>query len=174
MMITGASTLYDHQMTQEAKSKRNAVKNVYEIFISTGDWFASFSLIKNTKSLFSTDRGSGDIKTAHAIRFFNALMLVASHKCMALFFNPYSNRTEMTEALGRPWTVLARAASLYTDPFLMLSGMLTTYSLIGKLQRTGRINVPKEIASRYARIMPPLAGLIEISMIRFCFNLINF
>lgn len=52
------------------------------------------------------------------------------------------------------------AASLYTDPFLMLSGMLTTYSLIGKLQRNGRINISKEIIGRYFRIMPPLAFLI--------------
>lgn len=120
----------------------------------------SFSLIRNTKHLFSLNRELGDIRTAHAIRFFNAVMLLLSHKCMAIFFDPYSNRTAMTEFLGKPWTVLARAASLYTDPFLMLSGMLTAYSLLGKLQRHGRINIFKEFIGRYMRIMPPLAFLI--------------
>lgn len=89
-------------------------------------------------------------------------MLLISHKAMAMFYVPYSNRTAMIEMLGKPWTVLARAASLYTDPFLMLSGMLTAYSLYGKLQKTGQINILKEYCARYLRIMPPLAFLIVI------------
>jgi peptidoglycan/LPS O-acetylase OafA/YrhL len=120
----------------------------------------SFSLIRNVSSLLNFERDGGDIKTAHALRFFNAVMLLISHKCMAAFFNPYMNRTSMTEFIGKPWTVLVRAASLYTDPFLMMSGMLTAYSLIGKLQRTGHINIFKEFAGRYLRIMPSLAFLI--------------
>ena len=138
------STIYDHFVTKDPKS----------------EWMTSFSLIKNANHLFSLDRNSGDIKAAHAIRFFSAIMLLISHKCMALLFNPYSNRTEMAVMLGKPWTVIARAASLYTDPFLMLSGMLTAYSLLGKLRRHGKINIVKEYASRYLRIMPPLAALI--------------
>lgn len=144
LLMIGVSTLYDYGNETDTKS----------------DLLTSFSLIRNSKHLFSLERDSGDITMAHAIRLFNAVMLVLSHKCMALFFNPYSNRTAMTELLGRPWTVLARAASLYTDPFLMLSGMLTAYSLLGQLQRNGRINIIKEFAKRYFRIMPPLAFLI--------------
>lgn len=143
-MTIGASTIYEACDHEENKS----------------ELFTSFSLIRNTRALFSLSRSSGDIKTAHAIRFFNAVMLVLSHKCMAIFFDPYSNRTMMTDFLGKPWTVLARAASLYTDPFLMLSGMLTAYSLIGKLKRNGRFNLAREYAGRYLRIMPPLAFLI--------------
>lgn len=103
---------------------------------------------------------SNDIKAAHGIRFFNAIMLLISHKCMAIFFNPYVNRTSMTEMLGKPFSVVARAASLYTDPFLMISGMLIAYSFFGKLKKSGRINIFKEVAGRYLRIMPSLAFLI--------------
>lgn len=144
LLLIIAATVYDHTNSRDDRN----------------EWLTSFSLLRNTKSFISLDRSSGDIKAAHGIRFFNAVMLVLSHKCMAVFFNPYSNRTAMTEFLGRPWTVLARAASLYTDPFLMLSGMLTAYSLLGKLQRSGKINIYKEFAGRYLRIMPPLAFLI--------------
>lgn len=129
-------------------------------FFFVDEWALSFSLKKNSSKLFSLDRDVNDIKVAHAIRFLNAIMLLISHKCMAMFFVPYSNRTSMIEMLGKPWTVLARAASLYTDPFLMLSGMLTTYSLIAKLQKNGRINILREYSSRYLRIMPSLAFLI--------------
>jgi peptidoglycan/LPS O-acetylase OafA/YrhL len=142
--VIGASTVYESRGSCAEQNKL----------------FSAFSLIRNTNNLLSLKRDSGDIRTAHAIRFFNAVMLLLSHKCMALFFNPYSNRTAMAEMLGKPWTVLARAASLYTDPFLMLSGMLTAYSLFGKLKRHGKINILKEFASRYLRIMPPLAFLI--------------
>lgn len=57
----------------------------------------AFSLIKNTRSLFSLERPAGDIASVHGIRFLNALMLIAAHKSMALFFNPYINRVEMSE-----------------------------------------------------------------------------
>lgn len=87
-------------------------------------------------------------------------MLLISHKCMAVLYIPYANRTSMIEMISQPWTVLARAASLYTDPFLMLSGMLTAYSLYGKLNKSGKINITKEYVSRYFRIMPSLAFLI--------------
>lgn len=87
-------------------------------------------------------------------------MLVVSHKCMAMFYPPYANRKVMTETLGASWSVLARAASLYTDPFLMLSGMLTAYSLFNKLQKSGKINIWQEYMSRYLRIVPSFAFLI--------------
>lgn len=80
-------------------------------------------------------------------------MLVVSHKCMAMYFNPYMNRTEMSEDLGRPWTVIGRAAALYTDPFIMLSGMLTAYSLFRRLQKGQKINLFKEYLGRYLRYL---------------------
>lgn len=137
----------------------------------------AFSLKKNTQSLFSLDRSEGDIASVHGIRFLNALMLIAAHKSMALFFNPYINRSEMsqvnirkitrsdnllrkqlnnltlifTQLLGQPWSVLGRAASLYTDPFIMLSGMLTSHSFLGRLNKTGHVNVMQEYISRLFR-----------------------
>ena len=123
-------------------------------------WLTTFSLIKNAKQLLSWDRVPGDIPTAHAVRCFNAVMLIFAHKSVAMLFNPYINRTEMAEAVSQPWSIIGRAASLYTDPFLMLSGMLTAYSLIGRLQKGRKINLFEEYAGRYLRIMPPLAALI--------------
>jgi peptidoglycan/LPS O-acetylase OafA/YrhL len=64
------------------------------------------------------------------------------------------------QILGKPFTVLGRAASLYTDPFIMLSGLLTAYSLFGKLQRGQKIQVVQEFVGRLLRIVPPLAALI--------------
>lgn len=60
----------------------------------------------------------------------------------------------------QPFSAMFRACYLYTDVFLMLSGLLVSYSLIGRMQRGQRINILKEIAGRYFRIMPPMAALI--------------
>lgn len=58
---------------------------------------SAFSLKKNVLKLVSLERSESDIATLHGIRAFNAFMLLLSHKSLALFFNPYVNRTEMTE-----------------------------------------------------------------------------
>ncbi|KAF6203729.1 hypothetical protein GE061_002063 [Apolygus lucorum] len=142
------------------------LSSVYDFFrsadpTSTGvEMLLAFSLKKNCRKLFSTDIPADDVSSMHGIRFLNAIMLYISHKSMALFFNPYSNRVVMTEMLGKPWTVVARAASLYTDPFIMMSGLLTSYSLGKKLMKSQTINVPQEISSRLLRLMPTLGGLI--------------
>ncbi|XP_055682910.1 nose resistant to fluoxetine protein 6-like [Lutzomyia longipalpis] len=144
LLLAALMTLYDFKSTSENKN----------------EWFLTFSLRKNTQSLFSFTRDSNDIASVHGIRFFNAVMLIIAHKSMALFFGPYSNRTEMSEYLGQPWTVIGRAASLYTDPFIMLSGLLTTYSLYGRLQRGQPIRVVQEYAGRFLRLVPTLGALI--------------
>jgi peptidoglycan/LPS O-acetylase OafA/YrhL len=80
---------------------------------------------------------------------------------MALLFNPYVNRTEMTKRMANPFLlVYASAASLYTDIFLMLSGLLTTYTIIGRLQRGRKLIVWRELLDRYLRIIPSIIFLI--------------
>ncbi|XP_054280087.1 nose resistant to fluoxetine protein 6-like [Macrosteles quadrilineatus] len=120
----------------------------------------AFSLLSNSRKLLSLSESPEDIHCVHGIRALNAFMLLMSHKSMALFFNPFVNRTAMAEVLGKPWTVIARAASLYTDPFIMISGLLTTYSLLRHLARKRSIDVRKEYLSRLLRLVPTLGALI--------------
>lgn len=57
----------------------------------------AFSIWKNGKSLISLERPANDIGTIHGIRLINAILLLVSHKSMAVFFNPHVNRTGMIE-----------------------------------------------------------------------------
>ncbi|KAK9890490.1 hypothetical protein WA026_010571 [Henosepilachna vigintioctopunctata] len=141
-IFIGFATLYDFVAVDDA--------NVY---------VTSFSLRKNWNSLISVKKND-DIKAVHGIRFLNSLLLLLAHKSMAIFFVPYQNRTEMVEFIAKPWTVLARAASLYTDPFIMIAGMLTAHSFIGKLEKTNKINIMQEYINRLFRIVPTFAALI--------------
>ncbi|TGZ56969.1 nose resistant to fluoxetine protein 6 [Temnothorax longispinosus] len=128
--------------------------------IPVSELLLSFSLKRNILKLLSLERPQGDIAPLHGIRFLNSLLLLTAHKSMAVFFIPYMNRTYMSEFLGKPWTVLGRAASLYTDPFIMLSGLLTTYSFLGRLNRTGSLEIKNEYLSRLLRLVPTLGALI--------------
>ncbi|KAH8420160.1 hypothetical protein KR009_006411, partial [Drosophila setifemur] len=161
------STIYDRSTKTQPKQSEFIYlgqKKYWLIEIrnvsSTDAWFTAFSLEKNLRWLFRTSSAPGDIEAVHGIRFLNAMMLIFSHKSMAMFFNPYNNRTAMSESLGQPWTVIGRAASLYTDPFLLFSGMLTAYSLFGRLMKQQPIRLKNEYISRLMRIVPPLAALI--------------
>ncbi|KAH0814880.1 hypothetical protein GEV33_007912 [Tenebrio molitor] len=62
--------------------------------------------------------------------------------------------------VARPWSVLGRAASLYTDPFILISGTLTSYSLLGKLYKNRKISLVEEYVSRLFRILPTFVALI--------------
>lgn len=110
--------------------------------------------------MVSVTPANGDIPSPHGIRFLNTILLILSHKCMEVDFNPIPNKTEMTLISKSPLTVIVRASYLYTDVFLMLSGMLVAYSFVGRLQRGQKINALKEIAARYFRVVPPMAGLM--------------
>ncbi|KAH0564337.1 nose resistant to fluoxetine protein 6-like [Cotesia glomerata] len=136
----------------------SAVCDHYNVYAN--EILLSFSLKRNFRKLISLQRSQNDIATVHGVRAINALMLIVAHKSMAIFFYPYANRTTMAEYLGQPWTVLGRAASLYTDPFIMLSGLLTTYSLVQQLDKSGKIDIKKEYLSRLLRLVPTLGALI--------------
>nr|XP_018902033.1 PREDICTED: nose resistant to fluoxetine protein 6-like [Bemisia tabaci] len=127
---------------------------------TAAEYFISFSLKKNFNKLFSTSVSADDISSVHGIRALNALMLILCHKSMAMFYNPYVNRTAMSELIGKPWTAIIRAASLYTDPFIMLSGLLTSYVFFKQFEKNKSISVPKEISSRLLRLVPTLGALI--------------
>jgi hypothetical protein len=71
------------------------------------------------------------------------------------------NRTEITKRMANPLIlVYASAASLNTDILLMLSGLLTTYTTIGQLQRGRKLIVWRELLDRYLRIAPSIIFLI--------------
>ncbi|XP_056642944.1 O-acyltransferase like protein [Diorhabda sublineata] len=138
------------------------VATLYDI-LSFGEkdkWIMAFSLKNNFLSSITLTRPPGDIEAVHGIRCLNALFLLASHKSMAAFFQPAPNRTAYVEFISRPFSVIGRAASLYTDPFIMISGMLTTYSLLGRLQKTQKINIIEEYTTRLFRILPTFMALI--------------
>lgn len=50
-----------------------------------------------------------------------------------------------------PLSLSGRATILYTDTFLMLSGMLWAYSYFGRINRGKQVHIIEEFLSRLAR-----------------------
>ncbi|XP_046395284.1 nose resistant to fluoxetine protein 6-like [Ischnura elegans] len=120
----------------------------------------SFSLRRNCTQLMSTSAPADDIKCIHGIRFLNAIALLLCHKSMSLLYNPFVNRTAMTEALSYRWTVIARTAIIYTDSFIMVSGILAAYGFIKDLDKEGKLDVMKKYVNRVLRITPNFLAII--------------
>ena len=90
-------------------------------------------------------------------------MIFISHKSFFVYFYPMANRTKIIAETFTGSTVPIRAGFLYTELFLMISGLLASFSLFRKLQRKKRINILKEYFDRYLRMIPSIAVLILFS-----------
>lgn len=123
----------------------------------------SFSLVRNWKELVSMDDRGTDVKSIHGIRFIAVFMIFISHKSFFVYFYPMANRTKIIAETFTGSTVPIRAGFLYTDLFLMISGLLASISLFRKLEQKKRINIFKEYFDRYLRMMPSMAILILFS-----------
>lgn len=108
----------------------------------------------------STEDSVDDIKSIHGIRFIAVLMMFISHKSFFAYFYPMANRTSLIKETFNGSTVPIRAGYLYTELFLMISGLLATASLIRRRVQNGKINMLKEYLDRYLRVMPSLAVII--------------
>lgn len=106
---------------------------------------------RSLQRLLDTRAGRGDVACLHGVRGINALGLLVAHKSVALLFKPYVNRSAAVQQLGLRWTVIGRVAILYTDCFILLSGVLAALSLLRQLDRTGSVSLLRRMLDRYVR-----------------------
>lgn len=132
----------------------------YENYSKMARIINCFDVFTNWNSLTSVTEDEKDVKSIHGIRALSALGLLMSHKTMALFYNPYMNRSQMTENLGMPWSVIGRTAILFTDCFMLISGFLNANSLINDIKKGKSMNFSKKILTRIFRITPNLFAVI--------------
>lgn len=67
---------------------------------------------------------------------------------------PSTNRTEVALVAAENSSIIVRICALYTDIFLMLSGVLVAYSITNRLMMKRKVNVMREYITRYIRIIP--------------------
>ncbi|KAH1022512.1 hypothetical protein HUJ04_011905 [Dendroctonus ponderosae] len=122
-----------------------------------------FDFQENFRQLTERPANRNEYKSVHGVRFFSALALIMAHKTMALLYNPYINKAWMAESQAMRWSVIGRNAIIYTDCFLLVSGLLNAKSLFGELEKSGVIRYKAKLYSRLVRIVPGL-----LTVILFC------
>lgn len=145
-------TFHDYKVLSKLYTK--AIINLM-IDYSTDPWLTTFSVNKNWRELVSSQHSADDIKTVHGIRFLNAILIFLCHKSVESLI-PKVNRTQMAMKTAGPNSILVRMCALYTDVFLMLSGMLVAYSLAKQLKKGRKIKIVQEYIGRYIRVMPSI------------------
>lgn len=145
----------------------------YFVFLATVQWIflkqkhankilESFSVTKNFAEIFEI-KSSNEISILNGIRFINIIFVFLCHKTNFIDYNPYMNKSYFDELSSSIISYPFRAAYIYTDVFLMLSGFLLSHSLIGRLQKRVKISLMNEIVGRYIRMVPALVTVLLFS-----------
>ncbi|XP_063992278.1 uncharacterized protein LOC135170416 [Diachasmimorpha longicaudata] len=121
----------------------------------------SFSLRKTLKSLMQPiSSNSGDISCIHGIRSLATMALYVGHKMIPTAGIPYTNRIVFTEIANNPASSLLRVSLVYTDSFLLLSGVLTAFHMARESTKRGEIRWFCRFIARVIRLTPPLLVVI--------------
>ncbi|XP_070492786.1 nose resistant to fluoxetine protein 6-like isoform X2 [Chironomus tepperi] len=114
-----------------------------------------FSLKRNLKALWD-DSNAEEIKCIHGLKSISIILLFISLRLIPMGRVPYTNRNKFTEFFNSPLTVFLRSSFLYEDVFLVISGLLSTLSIIKEISVKGKIVWLKKILGRYLRLLLPL------------------
>ncbi|XP_043256336.1 uncharacterized protein LOC122399606 [Colletes gigas] len=120
----------------------------------------SFSLRRTVRSLLKTGSNDFDIACIHGIRTLVTILIYIAHQLIPVSRLPFSNRIDLTEVANNPMSSVLRAAIVYTDAFLLLSGVLTAYNMAHEFTERGEIRWFCRFIARYIRLTPALLAVV--------------
>ncbi|KOC71250.1 Nose resistant to fluoxetine protein 6 [Habropoda laboriosa] len=120
----------------------------------------SFSLRRTVRSLLKKGSNEADITCIHGIRALVTIALYVAHQIIPISRLPFSNRIELTEVANTPISSILRVSMVYTDAFLLLSGVLTAYNMAHEFIMRGEIRWFCRFIARYIRLTPALFAVV--------------
>ncbi|KYN22900.1 Nose resistant to fluoxetine protein 6 [Trachymyrmex cornetzi] len=120
----------------------------------------SFSLRRTIKALLKEATDAADITCIYGIRTLAMIILYVGHQLMTIPRIPFSNRISFTEIANSPVSSILRVALVYTDTFLLLSGVLTAYNMAKELKTRGEIRWFCRFVARFIRLSPALLAVV--------------
>lgn len=120
----------------------------------------SFSLRRTIKALLKETTSGEDITCIHGIRALATIALYVAHQLITISRIPFSNRTSLTEIANNPASSILRVSLVYTDAFLLLSGLLTAYNMARELKIRGEIRWFCRFITRFIRLSPALLAVV--------------
>ncbi|XP_055540321.1 uncharacterized protein LOC129727001 [Wyeomyia smithii] len=104
--------------------------------------------------------GKPTIGCLSGLRALATVVLFGALRLIPMGFQPFTNRNEFTESFNSPWSVLLRVLMLYTDVYLVVSGFLAAYHMIGEFQQKQKVAWFRRIVGRYLRLTLPLIPVL--------------
>lgn len=121
----------------------------------------AFSLKNTFPLLFNIDGTDEEqIVCVHGIKALGTILLFAAFRMIPLGRIPFNNRNDMTDAFNEPYSIVLRALFLYTDLFLLLSGLLCSYGVVKDIKSNGKVSVVKRIFGRIVRLVPTMLAVL--------------
>lgn len=121
----------------------------------------TFSLKSTFPLLFNVDGSDEEqIMCVHGIKAIGTILLYLAFKMIPLGRIPFDNRNQMTELFNSPASIILRALFLYTDLFLLVSGLLSSYGVVKDIKSNGKIHVLKRMIGRIVRLTPTLLAVL--------------
>ncbi|KAJ6223430.1 hypothetical protein RDWZM_001975 [Blomia tropicalis] len=116
----------------------------------------NFSASANTKSLLSTKLGTENLGSINGIRVLTMCWLVYAHAYFLSVKETFRSSTRFVESIYDLKMYFILNAWPAVEVFFIISALLHSYHLFQSILTTRKINIPKLIANRIARLWPNL------------------
>ncbi|XP_054155916.1 nose resistant to fluoxetine protein 6-like [Oppia nitens] len=167
-----SSTCYDYITTVSNQNYQST--NHQTVHRCSDEWLTSFSLIKNTRSLYSVDGSSSSNTTNNnsskyaSLDTIRLLLILAVHMAHAFQYTTSLGIIALKKLYSRVFPAIFEDKEymfsrnyLVIDSLITLSGFLLSYSVYSKLQKNnGRLNYLTFILKRWLRFATLMFGSV--------------
>jgi hypothetical protein len=116
-----------------------------------------FSIKKNFSQIINKESIANQIECLYGLKAFSIAFLLMSIKLISIGHIPFTNRNKVTEFFNSPLSIFLRTPFLYEDVFLLISGILATFSLSKGTEVFQKSAIIKKIILKALRIVLPLS-----------------
>ncbi|PSN57617.1 hypothetical protein C0J52_00558 [Blattella germanica] len=147
LMLVLLSTLYDH-------FKSSAKKN---------EFFQSFSITRNFKTMMDMSTPPGSIDALHGIRFSCTVGVILAHVYMCVCIGANVNLIHYTYWLSDWDHLYITSRGVMLDAFFLLGGFLVSYIFMKERNSGKKFNLALYILHRFLRIAPAMYMVLLIT-----------
>ncbi|XP_046385947.1 nose resistant to fluoxetine protein 6-like [Ischnura elegans] len=116
--------------------------------------FLAFSFRTNMRTLLDTSTPKDELSCLNGLRTILSLILFFLHRGLLILAGSVANRNEVATWMQGPKSMILRSFWIYVDTFVVMSGLLTSYYTVKRLQEGKKLNILKMYIRRYIKMTP--------------------
>ncbi|KAJ6640290.1 Nose resistant to fluoxetine protein 6, partial [Pseudolycoriella hygida] len=155
----------DTDVLSEHTSADEKEENIESCAKGITRFLMEFSIKRTSKTLFSFDEEKSDntFSCIDGLKGLATIPLFLSLKLLTFGHLPFTNKAQLTKILNSPLSVFLRAAFLFMDVFLLVSGFYAGYKFSKELNDYKSIAWFRRAVARFIRLFPSLVAAISFS-----------